>query len=156
MDSPHRPSSAESVSPKEEKEKPWKYVGYKVFSRWVASDPSFFVLRRFGTLNARVALSLQDEIAQLEERLDHMDKTYSDRDTEDANNGTFRDEPFSNGKDDRSELVRKVLPGKLATYSRNSLVLQTLTCICSLPHRFFPQRLFSACIPWTLQGQRYR
>jgi hypothetical protein len=117
MDSPHRPSSAESVGPTEEKEKPWKYIGYKVFSRWVASDPSFFVLRRFGTLNARVALSLQDEIAQLEERLDHMDKTYSDRYTTDAHNGTFRDEPFSNGTDDRLELVREVLPKKLAAYS---------------------------------------
>lgn len=116
MDSPHRPSSAESVSLKEEKEKPWKYVGYKVFSRWIASDPSFFVLRRFGTLNARVALSLQDEIAQLEEKLDYMDKRYSDRDTQDAHNGTFRDEPFT-GDDDRQTLVRDVLPRKLEKYS---------------------------------------
>src|SRR5262245_28352186 len=76
MDSPHRTSSAESVSVKEEKEKPWKYIGYKVFSRWIASDPAFFVVRRFATLNARVALSLQDEIVQLEEKLDYMDKTY--------------------------------------------------------------------------------
>ncbi|KAF2790450.1 hypothetical protein K505DRAFT_340422 [Melanomma pulvis-pyrius CBS 109.77] len=116
MDSPHRPSSAESVSLKEEKEKPWKYIGYKVFSRWVASDPSFFVLRRFGTLNARVALSLQDEIAQLEEKLDYMDKKYSDREIPDAHNGTFRDEPFT-GDDDRQALVRDVLPGKLAKYN---------------------------------------
>ena len=115
MDSPHRPSSAENVSPDEEKEKPWKYIGYKVFSRWVASDPSFFVIRRFGTLNARVALSLQNEIVQLEERLDHLDKFYSDRGTDDIHNGTFQ--PFSNVKDDRLELVRRTLPEKLATYS---------------------------------------
>jgi hypothetical protein len=116
MESPHRPSSAESISPQEEKEKPWKYIGYKIFSRWIASDPSFFVLRRFGTLNARVALSLQDEIAQLEEKLDYMDKIYSSRDTPDAHNGTFREEPFA-GDDDRQHLVKSELPEKLMRYS---------------------------------------
>jgi hypothetical protein len=116
MESPHRPLSAESVSVGEEKEKPWKYVGYKVFSRWVASDPSFFVLRRFGTLNARVALSLQDEIAQLEEKLDFMDKRYSSRDIPDVHNGTFRLESFEDD-DDRRTLIRDTLPKKLAKYS---------------------------------------
>jgi hypothetical protein len=117
MDEPYRPSSTESVSPWEERKKPWKYIGYKVFSRWVASDPSFFVLRKFGTLNARVALSLQDEIAQLEEELDSMDKTYSHRDTKDAHNGTFRDDPFD-GPLDRQQLVRVILPEKLLRYSK--------------------------------------
>jgi hypothetical protein len=117
MESPHRPSSAESISLKEEKEKPWKYIGYKVFSRWVASDPSFFVLRRFGTLNARVALSLQDEIAQLEEKLDFMDKAYSSREIPDFHNGTFRNDLF-NEEDDRKVLIRDVLPDKLAKYSK--------------------------------------
>jgi hypothetical protein len=122
MESPHRPSSAESVSLKEEIEKPWKYVGYKVFSRWIASDPSFFVLRRFGTLNVRVALSLQDEIAQLEEKLDFMDKSYSSRDVDDAHNGTFREEPF-NQKDDRQDLIKKELPEKLAKYSKFTYII---------------------------------
>jgi hypothetical protein len=116
MDIRHRPLSEESVSPREEHEKPWKYVGYKVFSRWVASDPSFFVLRRFGTLNARVALSLQDEIAQLEEKLDFMDNRYSSRDVPDVHNGSFRDEPF-NQQGDREDLIKNVLPKKLAKYS---------------------------------------
>jgi hypothetical protein len=48
---------------------PWKYVGYKTFSRWMASDSAFLVVRRFGALNARIALSMQDEIVQLEEQL---------------------------------------------------------------------------------------
>lgn len=126
MKEPFRPSSTESVSPEEEKEKPWKYIGYKVFSRWVASDPSFFLLRRFGTLNARVALSLQDEIAQLEEELDYMDKTYSHRDTPDAHNGTFREDPFD-GPDDRQELVRIVLPEKLRKYSKCTSTWFTVT-----------------------------
>lgn len=126
MESPHRPSSAESISPKEEKEKPWKYIGYRVFSRWVASDPSFFVLRRFGTLNARVALSLQDEIAELEERLDHMDKKYSDRDTDDVHNGTFREDQFSIGEYSRAQLVRQILPEKLARYSMDTHMFRSL------------------------------
>jgi hypothetical protein len=116
MELPYRPSSTESVSLQEEREKPWKYIGYKVFTRWIASDPSFLILRQFGALNARVALSLQDEIVQLEEKLDYMDRLYSNRDAPDAHNGSFRDEPFT-GDDDRQSLVRDVLPEKLARYS---------------------------------------
>ena len=150
MESPHRPSSAESVGLNEEKEKPWKYIGYKVFSRWVASDPSFFVLRRFGTLNARVALSLQDEIAQLEEKLDYMDKMYSDRDIPDVHNGTFRNETFI-GDDDRQALVKDVLPGKLEKYSMYLYAFckkykEALTLLC----RLIPQWLFATRFSWIL------
>jgi hypothetical protein len=100
-----------------EKAQPWKYIGYKVFSRWMASDQSFFIMRRFGTLSARIALSLQDEIVQLEEKLNFMDKEYSSMELlDDVNNGSFRDDPFGNIKDDRGELVREILPGKLANY----------------------------------------
>jgi len=67
MESPYRPAISEIVSAREKLGKPWKYIGCKVFSRWVASDSSFFILYRFGALNTRVALSLQDEIVQLEE-----------------------------------------------------------------------------------------
>ncbi|KAJ2901931.1 hypothetical protein MKZ38_001232 [Zalerion maritima] len=42
------------------------YMGYADFSRVVASDPDFFVLRRFDTLNARVLLTLHDNIAELD------------------------------------------------------------------------------------------
>jgi len=101
---------------KRETEKPWKYVGYKVFSRWMASDQTFFIMRRFGALNARVALSLQDEIVELEEQLDFMDKEYSSPDVADVNNGSFRDDPFI-GPGDRLDLVRNILPEKLAKYS---------------------------------------
>ncbi|KAH5407360.1 hypothetical protein HBI46_188320 [Parastagonospora nodorum] len=117
MELPYRPMSSEHVSPQEEKEKPWKYIGYKVFSRWIASDPSFLIFRKFGALNARVALSLQDEIVQLEERLDHMDRIYSDRDTPDAHNGTIRDDPFRSDGDDRHALVTEILPEKLSRYN---------------------------------------
>ncbi|KAH7408759.1 hypothetical protein DE146DRAFT_777400 [Phaeosphaeria sp. MPI-PUGE-AT-0046c] len=116
MELPYRPNSTESVSLREELEKPWKYVGYKLFSRWIASDPSFMIVRRFGALNARVALSLQDEIVELEEKLDYMDKVYSSREVPDAHNGTFRDDPFD-GDNDRKMLIREVLPAKLSRYN---------------------------------------
>jgi len=156
MDSPRRPSSAESVTQLETHEKPWKYIGYKVFSRWVASDPSFFILRRFGALNVRVALSLQDEIVQLEEKLDYMDKRYSDRDIPDVHNGTFRDEAFT-GDDDRQALVKDVLPEKLTKYSMCLYDFckdfkETLTLI----YRLIPEWLFATRFSWTLSSRRYR
>jgi hypothetical protein len=155
MESPHRPSSTESVSLKEEQEKPWKYVGYKVFSRWIASDPSFFVLRRFGTLNARVALSLQDEIAELETKLDFMDKRYSSRDVDDLHNGSFRDESFLR-EGDRQTLITEVLPQKLTTYSKSMYILRKLTKYSRLCFRQFSERLYAARFTRYLQSQRCR
>lgn len=105
-----------------ERKQPWKYIGYKVFSRWMASDQTFFILRRFGALNARVALSLQDEIVELEEKLNFMDKEYSSTEWPDVNNGSFRDDPFANIQDDRGNLVRNTLPEKLAKYSKYEAV----------------------------------
>jgi hypothetical protein len=89
-----------------------KYVGYRVLSKWIASDSAFFALRRFGTLNARVALSMQDEIVRLEEELEDMDKTYSEI-SGPVDNGSFRDDPF----DDRRTMVESTLPEKLTRYS---------------------------------------
>ena len=40
-------------------QKPWKYVGYQSFSRFVASDNDFFILRRFGALSVQIILALQ-------------------------------------------------------------------------------------------------
>jgi hypothetical protein len=42
--------------------KPWKYIGYPTFSKWMASDADFFVLRRFDDLNVRVILHMQCEL----------------------------------------------------------------------------------------------
>lgn len=53
---------------------PWKYAGYRVFSRFMASDDAFLIVRRFGNLNARIALSLQDDIVLLEQQLDNLEK----------------------------------------------------------------------------------
>src|SRR5438552_14157337 len=71
-------------------DKPWKYYGYRTFSQWTTSDNDLFVIRRFGSLNARVTLLLQDELSVLEERLDHLDSLHSRPDAGDIDNGTFR------------------------------------------------------------------
>lgn len=96
-----------------------KHVGYNVFSKWIASDSAFFFLRRFGALNARVALSMQDKIVRLEEELEDMDRTYSDVVPGPVDNGSFRDDPF----DDRREMIEKTLPDALMKYSMSSKTL---------------------------------
>ncbi|KAI9853666.1 MAG: hypothetical protein M1813_002026 [Trichoglossum hirsutum] len=101
-------------SPKDELEHPYKYIGYRVFSRWVASDDAFFIVRRFGALNARVMLALQDKIAGLEEELGDMDEVFSGKEaSNNINNGTFRNDPFS----DRKILIEETLPEMLMRYS---------------------------------------
>lgn len=111
---PARSDSYPDFTIQEARDNPRKYSGYRVFSRWMASDQAFFILRRFSTLNTRVLLAMQDEIVELEDRLNFMDEEYSRRDyTEPVDNGTFRDDPFN----DRRRLVQEVLPEKLARYS---------------------------------------
>jgi hypothetical protein len=61
--------SEPSHVPQDYHRKPWKYAGYRDFASFVASDDSFFVLRRFSTLSARVLLALQDELVELEDQL---------------------------------------------------------------------------------------
>ena len=85
-------------------EKPWKYLGYKHFSNFIASDDDFSVVRRFGTLNARVILSVQDGISELEEKLNTIDEKCSDTSHIDINNGSFREDP----RQDRREIVAKL------------------------------------------------
>ncbi|KAL1882806.1 hypothetical protein Daus18300_000444 [Diaporthe australafricana] len=99
--------------------KPWKFIGYKGYSKFIASDNDFFILRRFGTLSSRVALSLQDEIVELEERLEECDVAYSSRDGEDVNNGTFRDD-----LPDRKELLQVI--GKRITRYNDFILQQSL------------------------------
>ncbi|KAK1753326.1 hypothetical protein QBC47DRAFT_388209 [Echria macrotheca] len=52
---------------------PWKHVGYKGYSAFLASRDDLLVLRRFSALSTRVALSLQHELVVLERELDEMD-----------------------------------------------------------------------------------
>jgi hypothetical protein len=74
------------------KKQPWKYIGYMGYASWVASSDTFFHVRRFATLNARVILALQDEISVLEEKLHELDRIYSSKESGVINNGSFRDD----------------------------------------------------------------
>jgi hypothetical protein len=72
--------------------KPWKYIGYKGYSSFLASENDFFVVRRFSAISIRIALRLQDQVTILEKRLDEIDKRSNRREAKDENNGTFRDD----------------------------------------------------------------
>ncbi|KAI0882000.1 uncharacterized protein GGS22DRAFT_196164 [Annulohypoxylon maeteangense] len=93
-------------------EKAWKYTGYRGFTNFVASDPDFFVVRRFDTLNARVLLTLQDHLSALEERLSKLDEKYYAKSAEDVNNGSIRDD-----QSDRAALTMEICD-KLKDYSK--------------------------------------
>jgi hypothetical protein len=103
--------------------KPWKYIGYRVFSQWLSSDSDFFLIRRFDTLNARVILMLQWEISVLEAKLARIDQERSAFDFPDVNNGSFEDD-----NSDRNALIQEIYI-KLRRYSEHSwsrgLVVET-------------------------------
>jgi hypothetical protein len=100
------------LSIEEVQTKPWKYIGYKTFSSWVGSDNDFFVIRRFDCLNARVILSLQWELSELERKLKKIDDRLSARNSPSVNNGSFRwDDP------ERKNLIEDLYK-KLKQYSK--------------------------------------
>jgi hypothetical protein len=69
------------------------------------------VLRRFDKLNARVLLTLQAQLSELEERLEGLDSKCSAKDAPDIDNGTCRaDQP------DRAEVIVQI-SSKLREYS---------------------------------------
>lgn len=98
-------------SQEEVQRKPWKYIGYKGYTNFIASDSDFYILRRFDALGIRAALALQDELSVLEETLNKLDKGYSRTEAVDVHNGTFRDD-----LDDRM-LVLTTISEKLYKYS---------------------------------------
>lgn len=55
-----------AITPDLAYEKSWKHVGYRGFSRVLASHEHFLHVRLFRTLNARVILAMQDHISVLE------------------------------------------------------------------------------------------
>ena len=108
----HAPMPVHPLTEKEVQEKPWKYIGYKVFSRWISSDQDLFVFRRFDTLNARIILGLQWELTVLENKLHTLDEELSKSDTPDIDNGSFEiDHP------QRGELIKEI-QYKLRNYSQ--------------------------------------
>ncbi|KAI1331382.1 hypothetical protein F5Y16DRAFT_266644 [Xylariaceae sp. FL0255] len=110
-------TNARNVVTREDVErKPWKYVGYRGYSDLIASEDDFFILRRFNSLNVRIALLFQDEIAVLEGELAEIDEQNSRKDAADVHNGSFRQDI-----DNRSEVLTKIRK-KLEEY--NAFVLQ--------------------------------
>lgn len=91
-------------------EKPWKFIGYRGFSMWMASDDDFFVVRRFDNLAARVILLLQWEISKLEKKLEDIDFDRRHGYGLDLNNGSFE---CDDG--DRQGCIRSI-HGKLKEY----------------------------------------
>jgi hypothetical protein len=105
----------------EQRKKPWKYLGYRAFASFLASDNSFLIFRHFGVLNARVLLHLQDQIVCLEERLDALDSTHSARTAPDVHNGSFRYEKVP----ERTQILEEIHE-KLKEYSKRSFVTSTI------------------------------
>ncbi|KAK1625616.1 hypothetical protein BDP81DRAFT_496119, partial [Colletotrichum phormii] len=110
-------------------EKPWRYIGYKGYTQFIASEDDFFLLRRFDVLNVRVGLALQDEISELEQDLEAMDGVLSGKDAEDFNNGTLRQDV-----DERSELI-KLIQKKLGKYNKFLIQQNTLRKLSIAPRR---------------------
>ena len=66
-----------------------KYIYYQSFSAFIASDNDFLIFRRFGALNAKVLLGLQDQLSRLEEDLEALEKTAWENNTPDIHNGSL-------------------------------------------------------------------
>jgi hypothetical protein len=85
----------------------------------MAKDQDFLIVRRFGYMQVRVLLSLQDQLVRLEEELDglelgELDKASGRRDAPmNANNGSSRNDPFEASR----ELIETRLHQKLRQYS---------------------------------------
>jgi hypothetical protein len=114
-------ASNTNITREDFEKKPWKYIGYEGFSTFVASDNDFFFLRRFGTLHARVLLSLQDQLVELEQRLKDLDTKAAEKTAPDQHNGSFRLDKVV----ERSQTIRDIQT-KLKEYS---------TSLCRSPPR---------------------
>jgi len=101
----------ESPSHRDVDEKPWKYIGYKGYTEFLASENDFLVFRRFGSASTRVSLMLQHQVSVLEWKLDRLDRRYSGKAAADVNNGSFRHD-----EDDRAKVLEE-LRLKLLQYS---------------------------------------
>lgn len=107
----HTSSRNVGLSQMELDEKPWKYIGYRGYTEFLASENDFLIFRRFTSASTRVALMLQHQMSVLEEELNQLDITYSRRNAVDVNNGSFRDD-----EDDRLQVIEN-LRVKLLEYS---------------------------------------
>lgn len=108
---PTEASDADDATQEELDEKPWKYIGYPGYSAYIASESDLQIFRRFRTAGSRIALRLQDAVAELEEQLELLDHKNTKRGNPDTDNGTFRYEPV-----DERDIVLEKLEKALTTY----------------------------------------
>jgi hypothetical protein len=87
----------------------WKEIGYRGLSAFLASDNDFLTFRRFGRLNARLLLYLQDEITVLEEKLEKLEEEHMVDSAEDVHHGSFRKEALPERKYLLEEIKVKIL-----------------------------------------------
>ncbi|KAL8859136.1 MAG: hypothetical protein Q9178_004399 [Gyalolechia marmorata] len=100
-------------------------VGYPKVAAFENADPSFLIYRKFGWLHNRLLLYLQDELAELEYKLDKLDKaTFSD--DEDIKLSSRRDDWIGPSK--RRDLVRQIAQ-KLEEYDEHLLRYQKVQAI---------------------------
>ncbi|KAL8701092.1 MAG: hypothetical protein Q9224_000662 [Gallowayella concinna] len=95
-------------------------VGYPKVAAFENADPSFLIYRKFGWLHNRLLLYLQDELAELEYKLDKLDKeTFSD--DEDIKLCSRRDD--WTGRSLRRDLIKQIAQ-KLEEYDQHLLRYQ--------------------------------
>lgn len=102
-----------SIPQEEKARKPWKFEGYPAFSKWMASSNDFFLLRRFGALNARVLLMMQDKISRKELELEALDEQARIGPDDLGDSSSFGYEPWP----ERERLLHE-LKALLKEYSR--------------------------------------
>ena len=126
---PMAPVAPDHVTQDDIWDQPWKYTGYKKYSWFLASDDDFMIFRKFGTLNARIILALQDELSVAEEELKRLDEEYSLKTSPRLHNGSFRYERDEVKQQERRKLVSEI-KDKLKEYSKNTFVTEWF-CPCS-------------------------
>lgn len=107
----HGQNSAQNGSPS----KPGKDLGYRDLSALLASDNDFMIFRRFGSINVRLLLRLQDSISVLKDKLERIECQLIESDATGVHNGTFREESCSQ----RTEILDE-LNTKAREYSKSS------------------------------------
>ena len=89
--------------------------GYRTFSKWMASDDDFFVVRKFGSVSARCALLMQDRIQNLSRELEKQDnlcESYG------QHSGEFRGPDGRNDFTDRRHQLLDEITWRLDQYSK--------------------------------------
>lgn len=102
-------------------------LGYPKLAAFIDSDDNFMIFRRFGFLYSRVLLNKQDEIRELESRLDKMDEEdYENKSTRVCLKSRSRDEKRTcNTGQTRKELLQ-ASEKKLLEYGNIMLQAQQL------------------------------